>query len=76
MGAGSVQRMPEALIVVDVQRGMEDPSWGPRNDPACEENVAALLDAWRRREPVIVVRHDPVTPGSPLRTVAARADLR
>jgi nicotinamidase-related amidase len=56
-----------ALIVVDVQRGFADPSWGRRNNPSCEENVAALIDAWRSRgEPIVFVRHDSVLPDSPL----------
>ena len=37
------------LIVVDVQRGFDDAGfWGPRNNTACEENVRALIAAWRR----------------------------
>ena len=58
-----------ALLVVDVQEGMHDSAhWGRRNNPACEENVAALIGAWREQgQPVVFVRHDSVEPGSPLR---------
>jgi len=31
-----------ALLVVDVQRGFEDPALGPRDNPHAEENVAKL----------------------------------
>ena len=57
----------EALIVVDVQKAFEDGSWGRRNNPDCERNVAALIDDFRSRgEAVVFVRHDSVEPGSPL----------
>ncbi|WP_298991236.1 cysteine hydrolase family protein [uncultured Pseudokineococcus sp.] len=55
-----------ALVVVDVQRGFEDPSWGAPG-PEHLGHVLALLDAWRAAgRPVVLVRHDSTTPGSPL----------
>ena len=64
-------RQPEdarALIVVDVQRGFDDAGyWGRRNNPSCESNVAALIRVWREHErPIVYVRHDSSTVGSPL----------
>ena len=58
-----------ALIVVDVQRAFDDADyWGARNNPACEDNVAALIEAFRRRgDAIVFVRHDSDEAGSPLR---------
>lgn len=47
-----------ALIVVDVQQGFLEPSWGPRDNPDAETNVATLIKAWRRTgRPIHHVRH-------------------
>lgn len=57
-----------ALIVIDLQQGFTDPKWGPTTNPAAEANVGRLVAAWQERElgPVVLVRHDSRTPGSPL----------
>ena len=58
-----------ALIVVDVQQAFDDVDyWGRRNNPACEANVARLIEAWREeRRPLVFVRHDSDEEVSPLR---------
>lgn len=57
-----------ALVVVDMQHGFHDESWGATtNYPECENNVEHLLAAWSARDmPVVIVRHDSVNPASPL----------
>jgi nicotinamidase-related amidase len=57
--------MSAALLVIDVQKAFDDEAfWGARNNPSCEQNVAALIEGWRG--PKVYVRHDSVEPGSPL----------
>jgi nicotinamidase-related amidase len=57
-----------ALILIDVQKAIDDPSWGDRNNPEAEQRMAALLGAWRAAgRPVYHVRHDSVEPGSTYR---------
>jgi len=57
-----------ALMVIDVQDGLDEPIWGKRNNPNMEQNIAKLLDGWRKSgRPVIHVKHDSKLPHSPLR---------
>ncbi|MET3828292.1 nicotinamidase-related amidase [Sphingomonas sp. PvP055] len=46
------------LLVIDVQQGFLDPSWGPRNNRQAEANIARLIEAWRHDgRPVRHVHH-------------------
>jgi nicotinamidase-related amidase len=48
-----------ALIVIDLQKAIDHPSWGERNNPDAEKNVASLLQAWRStNRPIYHIRHD------------------
>jgi nicotinamidase-related amidase len=58
----TVAGVSAALLVIDMQRAIDDPAWaaaGPRNNPFAEANVARLLAAWRTRSwPIFHIRHD------------------
>jgi nicotinamidase-related amidase len=57
-----------ALIVIDVQQGLDDPVHGERSTPEAEANMARLLAEWRaRRRPIFHVQHMSVEPNSTLR---------
>ena len=63
-------RIPKdtTLIVIDVQMAIDDPCWGPRNNPDAERKIARLLATWRAAKmPIVHVRHDSLEPNSPYR---------
>ena len=54
-----------ALIVIDVQKAIDHSSWGERNNPDADQNIAALLGAWRSTDqPIYHIRHDSTEPDS------------
>lgn len=66
--------MTAALIVIDVQQGFTDSAyWGNRNNPDFEKNLDLLTSSWTG--PIVVVRHDSVSDGSPLEVGQPGNDL-
>lgn len=65
----TAQLPPNAvLLIIDVQKGMDDPSLGSRNNPQAEDNIVRLLHHWRQHgRPVFHVQHLSTSPHSPLR---------
>ena len=62
-----MNRLPAnaALIVIDVQQAFNDPSWGARNNPAAEANIARLLAGWRGAgRPLFHIQHRSQRSGS------------
>ena len=48
-----------ALIVVDVQKEFDEPSWGRRDNPAADDNIAALVTAFQAAgRPIVLVQHE------------------
>jgi nicotinamidase-related amidase len=62
----SLIKLP-ALLILDVQKGFDDPYWGQRNNHEAEQNISRLLKEWRSRKgTVIYSQHLSLQPKSPL----------
>jgi nicotinamidase-related amidase len=65
-----MERFPAfaALLIIDVQRAMDDPAWGRRNNLQALTCIERLLEAWRATSrPIYHVRHDSPSATSPFR---------
>lgn len=57
-----------ALLLIDIQQGLDDPRHGERSTPEFEAKLKQLLSAWRKAgRPVVHVQHMSVEPDSLLR---------
>lgn len=65
------------LLVIDVQKGFDEPVWGRRNNFLAEENIARLLNAWRiSKHPVFHIQHLSLSPNSPLRAENPGSEIK
>lgn len=60
--------MKTALLIIDVQKAMDHPKWGERNNPGAEATMRKMLD-WARSEnwPVFHIQDCSPDPSSPYR---------
>ena len=53
------------LLLIDLQKAIDHPDWGVRNNPSAEDEIRRLLAHWRAENwPVWHVRHDSSEPAS------------
>jgi nicotinamidase-related amidase len=63
--------------LIDLQKAIDHPSWGERNNPMAEANLSMLLAHWRSSGwPVWHVRHDSLEPHSHYRPGQSGHDFR
>ena len=58
--------MSATLVIIDMQKAMDDPRYGTRGQPDAEANIAKLLAHWRELgNPVVHIRDNSLDPDSP-----------
>ncbi|WP_395646452.1 cysteine hydrolase family protein [Terricaulis sp.] len=56
-----------ALLIIDVQKGFDEPYWGARNNPQAEQAIAMLLKQGRANKlPIFHIKHNSRFSKSPL----------
>jgi nicotinamidase-related amidase len=65
------------LLPIDLQRAIDHPSWGRRNNPDLEANVVRLFSAWRASgRPIVHVQHLSREPDSTYRPGQPGCDFK
>lgn len=65
------------LMVIDLQKGIDHPCWGKRNNLKAEEHTSSLLSYWRKLGwPIYHIRHNSTEPDSPYRPEQSGNDFK
>ena len=65
------------LLLIDLQRAIDHPDWGIRNNLSAEQEICRLLTRWRAEKwPVWHVRHDSLEPASHYRPGQPENDFK
>ncbi len=60
--------MKKCLLVIDMQKGLDDSSFGKRNNPSLEQNVELLIAKFRKDKlDIIHIKHCSLEANSPLK---------
>lgn len=66
-----------ALIIIDVQKGFDNPKWGARNNLQAEQNIERLLTAWREsKRPVFHIQHLSAALDTPLNPNSSGSEIK
>ena len=58
--------MSATLLLIDIQKAMDDPIYSNQGQPDAVSNAAGLLDHWRSLgNPIVHIRQDSMDPASP-----------
>lgn len=66
-----------ALILIDIQKGFDNPIWGRQNNLDAEMHAATLLQIWRQTgRPIFHIQHLSQDPSSPLRPGSPGCEIK
>lgn len=58
--------MKPILLIIDMQKAMDHPRFGTRNNPNAENIILSLVNGWRRKDwPIIFIQDCSTDPSSP-----------
>ncbi|MBS4535708.1 isochorismatase family protein [Clostridium sp. D2Q-14] len=66
-----------ALLIIDVQKGLDDKQYGKRKNPNAEENILKLLKKWREEKLLVIfTKYYSKRKGSPLEKTNSNSKIK